>query len=240
MKKVSLFTAITLLAAGGVSLYAGDVTGTVKLNGTPPKEAEIPQAKQNPDCGKMMGDAMPTTHHYIVGKNGELANCVVVIKGVSGGAKGDAAPPVVLDQKKCTYVPQIMAVQTGQKIMVKNSDPVMHNVHTVPMTANATMNTAQGPGAPDLTYSATKPENFMKFQCDVHNWMFAWVSVFDHPYFAVTDENGKYTIKNVPDGSYEIQVFHRKAAPASAPKTDKVEVKGGSVTKDFTLDVPAK
>jgi hypothetical protein len=64
--------------------------------------------------------------------------------------------------------------------------------------------------------------------------------VFDHPYFAVTDENGKYTIKNVPDGSYEIQVFHRKAAPPSAPKTEKIEVKGGSVTKDFTLDVPAK
>src|ERR1051326_4731240 len=182
MKKVSLFT-LTLLAASGVSLYAGDVTGTIKLNGTPPKETETAQ-KQNADCGKYLGDAPGTTHHYVVGKNGELANCVVVIKGVSGGPKGDGAPPAVLDQKKCTYVPQIMAVQVGQKIMVKNSDPVMHNVHTVPMTANQQMNTAQGPGAPDLTYTPTKPENFLKFQCDVHNWMLAWVSVFDTPYFA--------------------------------------------------------
>jgi len=131
---------------------------------------------------------------------------------------------------------QILAVQTGQKLLIKNSDPVMHNVHSVPVDGNTDMNNAQGPGAPDVVYVAKKPENFLKFQCDIHNWMFAWVSVFDHPYFAVTDKDGKYTIKNVPDGKYTIQAFHRKAAPASSPKTDEVEVKGGSATKDFTLD----
>jgi plastocyanin len=238
MKKV-LATALSLLSTSALMLQAGDISGTITLKGTPPKEADIPAAKDDANCGKLQGGVMPTTHHYVVGKNGELANCVVALKGVSGGSKGDSAAPVVLDQRKCAYVPQILACQTGQKITVKNSDPVMHNVRTVPMAGNKDMNNAQGPGAPDITYTPTKAENFLKFQCDVHNWMFAWVSVFDHPYFAVTDENGKYTIKNVPDGKYTLQVFHRKAAPVSNPKSEEVEVKGGNITKDFTLEVPA-
>jgi hypothetical protein len=238
MKRICSLTIVSMLSAGAFSLHAGDITGTVTLKGTPPKEADIPQAKEHADCGKLVGGA-PTTHHYVVGKGGELANVVVVLKGATGGPKGEAAAPIILDQKKCTYVPQILAAQVGQKILVKNSDPVMHNVRTVPMAGNKDMNQAQGPSAPDLVYMPTKPENFLKFQCDVHNWMFAWVSVFDHPYFAVTDESGKYTIKNVPDGKYTIQAFHRKAAPPSAPKSEEIEVKGGSVTKDFTLEVPA-
>jgi plastocyanin len=234
MKKSGFLTIITTLALGLPSLQAGDITGTVTLKGTPPKEPEIPQAKADANCGKIFEGAA-TMHHYVVGNNGELANVVVVLKGVAGGSKGESAAPAVLDQKGCTYVPQILAVQTGQKILIKNSDPVLHNVHTEP-AGNKPMNSAQGPSAPDITYVPTKPENFVKFQCDVHNWMFAWVSVFDHPYFAVTDKDGKYTIKNVPDGKYTIQAFHRKAAPASAPKSEEVEVKGGNATKDFALD----
>jgi hypothetical protein len=240
MKKIRFLISLSVLTASVVITQAGDIGGTVTLKGTPPKEQDIPQAKDNADCGKLLGGVMPTTHHYVVGKNGELANVVVVLKGAPAGSKGDSAPPVVLDQKKCTYSPQILAVQTGQKILVKNSDPVMHNVRTVPMAGNKDMNNAQGPGAPDLTYVPSKPENFLKFQCDVHNWMFAWVSVFDHPYFAVTDENGKYTIKNVPDGKYTLLAYHRKAAPPSSPKSEEVEVKGGSVTKDFALEAPSK
>jgi hypothetical protein len=70
----------------------------------------------------------------------------------------------------------------------------------------------------------------------VHPWMFAYACVMDHPYFAVTDKDGKYTIKDVPDGKYTMEVFHRKAAPTSSPVTAEVEVKGGSLTKDFTLE----
>jgi plastocyanin len=237
MNKTCTLTLLAVLGAG-VTLRAGDISGTVTLKGTPPAEAQIPAAKENDGCGKFFPQ-VPTTHHYVVGKNGELANVVVALKSVPNAPKGDSMPAAVLDQKNCTYVPQIMAVETGQKVLIKNSDPVTHNVHTVPVAGNKDMNQAQAQSAPDLTYVPTKPENFLKFQCDVHNWMFAWVSVFDHPYFAVTDENGKYTIKNVPDGKYTIQAFHRKAAPASAPKTAEIEVKGGAVTQDFALEVPA-
>jgi len=141
----------------------------------------------------------------------------------------------VLDQKNCLYVPQIMAVQTDQKILVKNSDPVLHNVHDQPAASsgNAEKNEAQLPGAGDLTFSFPKPELFLKFKCDVHLWMFAWVSVFDHPYFAVSGKDGTFTIKNVPPGKYTIQAAHRKAGTAS----QEIEVKDGEPTKvDFTLE----
>jgi hypothetical protein len=79
-------------------------------------------------------------------------------------------------------------------------------------------------------------ETFLRLKCDVHPWMFAYVSVVDHPFFAVTDKAGKYTIKNVPDGKYTLEVFHRKAAPMSAPTTKRIEIKGGDMTADFKLE----
>jgi len=235
MKRTSLVTITTLAIALAVpSLQAGDISGTIMLKGTPPAEKPIDKSADK-NCGTTA--TPPTTHHYVVGSKGELANAVISLKGMDGKSAGASAAPALLDQKNCEYNPVILAVQTGQKISVKNSDPTLHNIHAIPtVTGNTEKNQAQAPNAPDLSFSFSKAENFLKFQCDVHNWMFAWVSVFDHPYFAVSDKEGKYTIKNVPDGKYTLMVMHRKAAPASAPVTEEIEVKGGNVTKDFTLE----
>jgi len=142
-----------------------------------------------------------------------------------------------IDQKGCEYQPYILAVQTGQKILVKNSDPVLHNIHPTPAApGNKEENRAQMPNGPDLPFSFPSPETFLRIKCDVHPWMFAYVCVVDSPYIGVTDKDGKYTIKNVPDGKYTMEFYHRKAAPLSAPVTAEVEVKGGAVTKDIALE----
>ena len=228
-----------LVMVGGLlaalpATQAADITGKITLKGTAPKEKEIPQVKDDPNCGKLQ-TTTPTTHHYVVGPKGELANVVVSLVGVPGGSTGASAAPAVMDQKNCEYAPVIFAVQTSQKISIKNSDPVMHNVHSVPKegSGNKEQNTAQQPGQADLVFSFPSPEAFLKFQCEVHGWMFAWVSVFDHPYFAVTDKDGNYTIKNVPPGKkYTVQVAHRKAGTA----TSEVEVKDSGAKADFTLE----
>ena len=222
------------LAAGLQVASAGDITGTVTLKGTPPEEKQNTLIMADASCGKMHTD-MPTTHHYVVGPKGELANVVVSLVGISGKSTGASAPPVTLNQKGCEYIPSIFAVQTDQKITVKNSDPVMHNVHTAPAegSGNAVKNEAQLPNQPDLTFSFSKPEMFLKFQCDVHVWMFAWVSVFDHPYFAVSAKDGTFKIANVPPGKYKLQAAHRKAGTVS----QEVEVKEGEAAKvDFTME----
>jgi len=220
------------------AVRGGDISGTVTLKGTPPPENENKLIKADATCGKMHSEPV-MTRFYVVGANSGLGDVFVTLKGVSGKSTGASAPSVLLDQKGCEYVPYIFAVQTNQKITAKNSDPVMHNVHPMPSATaagNKEDNKAQMPNGPELTFAFPAPEVFLKFACNVHPWMFAYACVVDHPYFAITDKDGKYTIRNVPDGKYTMEVYHRKAAPASAPMTGQVEVAGGSVTKDFTLE----
>ncbi|HEX3857708.1 MAG TPA: DUF2012 domain-containing protein [Verrucomicrobiae bacterium] len=232
MKFSSIFLLIAALAATPV-LHAADITGVIIFKGTPPAEKEITPLMDNADCAAMY-KTTPTTHFYVVGPKGEFADVVVSLKGVTGKSTGASAPPAVMDQKGCMYSPTILAVQTGQKIIVKNSDTCIHNVHTKPtVDGNQEFNDVQMPGGADLTYTFPKPEMFLKFQCDVHPWMFAWVSVFDSPYFAVSDKDGKFTIKNVPPGKYTLEANHRKLGA----QTQDVEVADKDVTVNFTFEV---
>jgi plastocyanin len=230
MKKSILL--LSLAVAALQLAGAGDITGTITLKGTPPPEKELTPIRENPDCSAMYPGALPKTRFYVVGSGGELADVVVYLKGVPSASTGASAPPVVLDQKGCLYVPQILAVQTGQKVIVRNSDPCVHNVHTQP-TANPEANQVQMNGGPDLTFTFDKPEPFLKFKCDVHPWMFAWVSVFDHPYFALSGADGKFTIKNVPPGKYTLEAAHRKFGTQSA----EIEVKAEGAAQNFTFEV---
>ena len=230
MKIFSIFLLVATLAATPI-LHASDIIGTITFKGTPPAEIPLTQMEDNADCMAMHTNT-PTTHHYVVGPNGELGNVTVYLQGMDGKSTGASAAPAVLDQKGCLYEPTILAVQTGQKITVKNSDDCIHNVHCIPKVAgNQEYNDPQQPGGADLTYSFPKPEMFLKFQCDVHPWMFAWVSVFDHPYFCVSGADGKFVIKNVPPGKYTIVAAHRKAGTQTAD----VEVKDANATVNFTF-----
>lgn len=235
MTKLRTLSIIAGLVAGLQVAPAADIIGTVTLKGTPPKDIPITPIMDDANCSKLH-TTVPTTHFYVVGPQGGLADVVVSLQGISGKSTGASAPPVVLDQRGCEYVPTIFAVQTGQKIIVRNSDPVMHNIHDVPAegSGNQERNQAQLPNGPDLTFSFSKPENFLKFKCDVHQWMFAWASIFDHPYFAVTGKDGSFRIANVPPGKYKIEAAHRKAGAV----TQDVEVKEGEPAKvDFTLEI---
>ncbi len=236
MKNIATSIVLAALAAGLCAVQAGEITGKITLKGTAPKERDITPLKEDPTCGKLHPGPVPTTRFYVVGAAGELADVVVSLEGVSGKSKGEAAAPAVMDQKTCLYVPQILAVQTGQKITVKNSDPVMHNVHAQPATTgNKEENKVQMPNSEDLNFSFAKPEEFVKFKCDVHPWMFAWVSVFDHPYFAVSKADGTFKISDVPPGKYTLKAIHRKAGAA----TQEIEVKDGAPTT-VTLALDAK
>ncbi|HEX4349841.1 MAG TPA: DUF2012 domain-containing protein [Verrucomicrobiae bacterium] len=233
MKKSFLLLSLGILSALQVA-SAGDITGTITLKGTAPAEADIgpKMTEASPDCAALYTGKLPTTHFYAVGSGGELADVVVYLKGVPSASTGASAEPVVMNQKGCLYTPTILAVQTGQKIIVKNSDPCVHNVHVVPKK-NPEANQVQMPGGADLTFTFDKPEPFLKFQCDVHPWMFAWVSVFDHPYFAVSGKDGKFTIKNVPPGKYTLEAAHRKLGTQDAD----IEVKADGAAQNFTFEV---
>jgi len=235
MKDAKFSRAFLLIAILAVAMAAraADIVGTITLKGTPPPEVPYTPLMENPDCAAMH-KTTPTTHFYVVGPKGELGDVVVYLKDVTGKSTGASAPPVVLNQKGCLYEPQILAIQTGQKLLVRNSDNCIHNVHCTPtVPGNEEHNDAQMPGAPDLTYTFAKPEMFITFKCDVHPWMFAWVSVFDSPYYAITDKEGKFVIKNVPPGKYTVVADHRKLGS----QTQDVEVKNSNVTANFMFEV---
>jgi plastocyanin len=231
MKAFVFFLLIGTLATAPIA-RAVDIIGVITLKGTPPAEIEITPLEDDPTCGPLQKEK-PTTHFY-VGPDDGLADVIVSLTGVTGQSTGASATPAVLDQNGCLYVPQILAVQTGQKIVVKNSDPCIHNVHTTPTVAgNPESNQVQMPGGADLTFTFPQPEMFLRFKCDVHPWMFAWVSVFDSPYFCVSDKDGKFVIKNVPPGKYTIEATHRKLGT----QTQDVEVTDKEVTANFTFEV---
>jgi len=235
MKATIISTVLPLLAALAITpvARAADITGTVTLKGTPPPEVPYTPLMENADCAAMH-QTTPTTHFYVVGPKGELGDVVVYLKGITGKSTGASQPPVVLDQKGCLYTPQILAIQTGQKLVVTNSDNCIHNVHSVPKVAgNEEHNDAQMPGGPNLTYTYAGPEMFITFKCDVHPWMFAWVSVFDSPYYSISGTDGKFVIKNVPPGKYTVEANHRKLGS----QTQDVEVKDRDVTVNFNFEV---
>jgi hypothetical protein len=118
---------------------------------------------------------------------------------------------------------------------VKNSDPVFHNVHPTPKegTRNKEENKAQLPKGPDLTFVFEDAEEFLRFKCDVHQWMYAYISVVDHPYFSVSGEDGTFKVSNLPPGKYTLKAMHRKAGTA----TKEIEVKDAPVAVNFEFDV---
>ena len=220
------------LSLGVAGLSAADIVGKVTFKGTQPAERVLPL---DPQCGKLHPNDKPTTRFYVVGSGGELAAVFVSLDGITGKSKGPTLPPAVLDQKGCEYVPYVMAIQSGQMLKVKNSDPLLHNVHPTPKpgTKNKEANRAQLPNSPDLEFLFPDAEEFLRFKCDVHPWMFAYVNVVDHPYFDVTNEKGTFKIADVPPGKYTITAKHRKAGDVSK----EVEVKDANVTVEFVIEL---
>lgn len=236
MKKRLYILVPALVAASALvallpAARAADIYGTITFQGTPPPEINIVPLKDDPNCGPMY-KKMPTTHFYVVGPNGGFGDVVVFLKGIQGKSTGPEAKPLVIEQKRCEYTPYVSACQTGQKVIVRNLDPVLHNVHVTPTNpANPEENQAQLPHGPALTFAFKAPEEFIRFKCDVHPWMFAYVSVFDNPYFSVSDKEGSYRIHDVPPGHYTVVAAHRKAG--SPEKT--VDVGNQDVRLDFTF-----
>jgi hypothetical protein len=232
MKRIITWLAVGFVAALQVA-SAADIVGTITLQGTPPPEVPYTPLMENSYCATMYSNT-PTTHFYIVGPKGGLADVVVLLKGVASQSAGAGVPPVLLDQKGCLYTPTILAIQTNQKLIVRNSDNCVHNIHVTPtVDGNPAHNDVQMPGGADLTYTFPKPEKFITFKCDVHPWMFAWVSVFENPYFAISDKEGRFIIKNVPPGKYTVEADHRKLGTQTA----EVEVKVSKATQNFTYEV---
>jgi hypothetical protein len=126
-------------------------------------------------------------------------------------------------------------MMAGQELLIKNSDATLHNIHGLPVI-NSEFNFAMPKVVKEKAIRIDKAEHPIKIKCDVHPWMKAYVSVFDHPYFAVTDDTGRYQIDNVPLGKYEVVAWHeRDLKYLGYSQTQSVDIGDGGTTLDFAL-----
>jgi plastocyanin len=186
----------------------------------------------DPNCAKP--DAPAPEDVIAVGQDGALKNAFVYVKDGLGTLRFPIpSQTVVLDQQGCHYTPRILGVQVGQALEVLNSDQTLHNVHAIPET-NQEFNTGQPLAGMKHTHRFSAKEVMVLFKCDVHPWMRAHVGVLDHPYFAVTDGSGAFTLKGLPPGTYTVEVWHESLGT----QTQSVTI-GPQETRDVAFSFPS-
>ena len=190
----------------------GSIAGTVSFAGASPEKKSI---SMDADAVCARTNADPHAEDIVV--NGDkLANVFVYIKegkigdkNVGGYSFAPAAQPAVLDQKACQYVPHVVGVQVNQTLNVTNSDETAHNVN-VDAKQNEKFNQGQPPKGAPITKQFKRAETVIPVKCNQHPWMRAYIGVLQHPFFAVSDGEGKFEIKGVPAGTYTLVAWHEK------------------------------
>lgn len=231
-RNLLVLTVLSLLVLSTTS-FAGSVTGTVKFEGTAPTMRPLAM-DADPNCAKK--HTTPQLPELLVlGAGNTMAHIFVRAKSVPGSYPAPSEP-VVMDQIGCMYKPHVMGVRVGQKFLIKNSDGLLHNVHSLPKI-NQGFNRAMPAAVTEAEYTFDKEELMFKIKCDVHPWMSAFVGVMTHPFFDVTGTDGKFEIAGLPAGTYEIEVWHEKLGTQSKSVTVGAS---GTQTLDFALSVPQK
>jgi plastocyanin len=208
---------------------SGTITGTIKFARKAPPRIEIDMA-QDPACS--LSSDPNYSEQYMV-KDGKLQNVFVYVKDGLGNKLYPApSTPVQLDQKGCRYVPHVIGVMIGQPVEFTNSDPTMHNIHTTAETpANPEIDISQPPKGGTTQKVFAKPELMIPVRCNNHPWMNAFINVSPNPFYAVSDENGNFTIRGLPPGTYTLVADHEVLGQQTAQVT--VESKQ-TATADFT------
>jgi plastocyanin len=211
------------LLLSATNAYAnGTFSGTVRADRVVPRGAPLPIVKDAAVCGKQA----PNESLLIAADRG-IANVVVAIKGVKPSAPPAPVANATIDQVGCRYVPHVQAVTVGTKLSLINSDAVLHNVHAVATSPTpATVFNVAMPFKGQKLPAVVRRPGLMKVRCDAgHDWMSAYVAVFDHPYFAVTDDRGRFTITDVPAGEHQVELWHEPIAPNTAPVVQTLTVR---------------
>lgn len=225
-------TFVVLTCFTVVYASAGTVNGKINFKGTKPAAAKI-MMNADPKCVKMHTGKNVVSEQVIVNGNNTLQNVFIYVKkGLEGKKFPMPAEKKMIDQKGCMYTPHVFGAMAGQPIEITNSDNTLHNIHALPKNSKQ-FNIAQPKQGMKMTQKFDKSEVMVKIKCEVHNWMASYVGVLDHPFYGVSDNEGNFSIKNLPAGNYELEAWHEKFGT----RTMSVTV-GASDTKtaDFTFE----
>lgn len=217
--------------------FAGSaaVSGTVTFEGDVPV-LQVLKMSADPKCeAKHAGPVQ--AEMLVLGADKTVANVFVKVKSGLPADAAHATPtePVVINQVGCLYVPHVLAAMKDQPVKILNSDGTLHNVHGLPVK-NKEFNVAMPGFKKEITHQFDQVEEVpFKVKCDVHPWMSGYVTVMSHPYFSVTSQDGKFEVKGLNAGDYEIEIWHEKLGTQTAQVT---VADGETKTVNFTLKKP--
>ena len=221
----------------------GTITGVVSYAGTAPEGKKI-DTSADPQCTSKSPNL--TTEEWAV-KDGKLANTYVYIKEgtladnskVSAYSTWPGTPAAAtLDQNGCHYRPHVLGVVVNQDITITNSDPTTHNIHFTPKN-NPDWNQSQPNGAAPLKHKLARAEILVPVKCNQHPWMKSYVAVSKHPFFAVTGEDGSFTLKGVPPGKYTVVAWHEGGATGTEKTMEVTVPASGAAKADFSFGASA-
>ena len=187
---------IGLLLVPGLAV-SGSIKGKTMFSGETPPLTPFKTGKYEKACGPEV------QNETLIINNKRLKNVVLSLHSKNLEPK---AGEYHLDQKKCRYVPHVIAVPINAELKIRTSDPVNHNIHTYSFD-NDPINIMFIPGQEEYIQELEEAE-IIKVECDLHSWMTAWVVVTPNSYSAVSDSSGFYEISNVPPGNYKLAAWH--------------------------------
>ena len=180
----------------------GTISGTVMFTGSPiPRDPVVHPTMDVHYCGR----TLPRLAYLI--KNRKIQDVVVFIKDIKSG-KPLPRKQVVIDNRKCAFVPHIGIGFTGNKLIFRNSDPSFHDIHTY-IDGLTYYNLGLTSKGASVTKKLTRP-GLIEITCDAHPWMHGWLYSFDNPYAAITNAQGRFVIRNVPPGTYTVEAWHSR------------------------------
>ncbi len=225
----------------------GAIAGSVVFIGKPPETPVLPRSN-DPVCARAR--SLKESESIVVNRNGTLKDVLIrVTEGVTGSYP-PPEQPVSIDQRECMYQPRVSTAVAGQRVQIRNGDETLHNVHAFRGPSTLFNKVQMNPRSPVIEFPAPsspegpspapsgglgEPGTLLKLRCDVHPWMVGYLYVADHPFVAVTGEDGSFTLLGLVDGTYRVEAWHEVLGIQSA----KVTVSGkGPARLTFSYAAP--